>query len=171
MTTLQDRPRTALVVIDVQQGVVDHAYDRDAVVVRVAELVEKARAADVPVVWVQHHDDDLPRGSEGWAYVPELAPAPAEPLVHKSWGDAFEETDLEAVLAERQVGRLVVADAHTTEDSTSWGAPSPELVITHTNLYWASHDAPGRTGGTALTADVDFTGDPGRQTANSTHSG
>ena len=54
--------------------------------------------------------------------------------------------------------RLLVSDAHTTEDYTSYGAPSPELVIAHTNLYWKYQTAPGRTAGTVTTAEVDFGG-------------
>lgn len=183
MSTLTDRPNAALLVIDVQNGVVEGAYDRDDVVARIATLVERARAADVDVVWIQHHSDHLPRDSEAWRYVPELVRADAEPLVHKAYGDSFEETTLESVLAERGVGRLfvtgaqtdacvrstlhgaitrgydatLVGDAHTTEDLSSYGAPPPDQVIAHTNLYWQDHTAPGRTAGTVTTADVDFT--------------
>ena len=182
MSTLDDRPRTALLVIDVQNGIVDQAHDRDAVVANVVALVDRARAADVDVVWVQHHDDHLSRGTEEWQYVPELVPDASEPVVHKSYGDSFEDTDLESVLAEHRVGRLVVAgaqtdecirstlhgaitrgydatlvaDAHTTEDLSEYGAPTPDLVIAHTNLYWTNHRAPGRTAGTVSTDDVDF---------------
>ena len=182
MTTLANRPNTALLVIDVQHGVVAEAHDRDAVVTNVGTLVDKARAADVDVVWVQHHSDELPRNSERWQYVPELVRLESEPLVEKTYGDSFEATDLEAVLAARGVGRLFVAgaqtdecirstlhgaivrgydatlvgDAHTTEDSSEYGAPPPDKVIAHTNLYWQYHTAPGRTAGTVSTADVDF---------------
>ena len=182
MTTLEHRPNTALVVVDVQNGVVAEAYERDAVVANVASLVEKARQAGVPVVWVQHNDRGLQRGSAEWQLVPELQPDAAEPLVEKCYGDSFEDTDLESVLAGLGVGRLVVAgaqtdmcirstlhgalargydatlvsDAHTTEDLTEWGAPSPDLVISHTNMYWDDQKAPGRTAGTVTTNDVDF---------------
>ncbi|CAN5658601.1 cysteine hydrolase family protein [soil metagenome] len=186
MTTLQDRPNTALLVIDVQNGVVAGAHERDAVVANVASLVDRARHERTPVVWVQHNDDDLERGSEDWRIVPELSPSDAEPLVEKSYGDAFEDTDLEQVLAGLGVGRLVVAgaqtdacirstlhgafargydatlvgDAHTTEDQSEWGAPPPDKVIAHTNLYWKYQDAPGRTAGTVETKDVDFAASP-----------
>jgi hypothetical protein len=43
---------------------------------------------------------------------------------------------------------VLVSDAHTTEDHTEWGAPPPEQVIAHTNLYWTYQTAPGRTAGT-----------------------
>ena len=182
MTTLENRPNTALLVIDVQNGVVAGAYERDAVVANVASLVEKARRERVPVVWVQHADEQLARGSDDWRLVPELAPSDAEPLVEKGYGDAFEDTTLETVLAGLGVGRLVVvgaqtdacirstlhgafvrgydatlvSDAHTTEDQTAWGAPPPDKVIAHTNLYWTYQTAPGRTAGTVMTKDVDF---------------
>jgi nicotinamidase-related amidase len=182
MTTLPDRPNTALLVIDVQNGVVAGAYRRDEVIANINTLVEKARAEDVPVVWVQDSSEHLPEGSESWQYVPELVRRDSEPLVPKKYGDSFEDTELERILAERGVGRLVVtgaqtdacvrstlhgaivrgydatlvADAHTTEDLSEYGAPSPELVIAHTNLYWDEQSAPGRRGGTVETSKVNF---------------
>jgi nicotinamidase-related amidase len=182
MTTLENRPRTALLVIDVQNGVVAGNYERDAVVANVGRLVDKARREQVPVVWVQHSDEQLTRETDDWRIVPELAPGDAEPLVEKSYGDSFEATTLESVLSGLGVGRLVVAgaqtdacirstlhgalargydailvsDAHTTEDQTEWGAPPPAAVIAHTNLYWTYQTAPGKTAGTVETKDVSF---------------
>ena len=182
MTTLEDRPNTALLVVDVQVGIVAEAHDRDPVVANVASLVERARREQVPVVWVQHADEDIVKGTEGWNIVPELAPDDAEPLVQKNYGDSFEDSSLESVLSHLGVGRLVVvgaqtdacirstlhgalvrgydatlvSDAHTTEDLTAWGAPPPDLVIAHTNMYWSDQTAPGRTAGTVATSDVDF---------------
>lgn len=113
MSTLPDRPNTALVVIDVQQGVVGEAPGRDEVVGNISALVEKARGDDLPVVWVQHSDEELVQGSDAWKYVPELVRRQSEPLVHKSYGDSFEGTDLEEVLSDLAVGRLVVAGAES----------------------------------------------------------
>jgi nicotinamidase-related amidase len=187
MTTLANRPNTALVIVDMQNGVVADAHDRDAVVAAIATLVEKARAAAVPVVWVQHSGENLPLGSKEWEYVPELVRDEPEPLIHKRYPDAFEETELEAVLAGLGTGRIflagaqtdecirstlhgaitrgydvtLVADAHTTEDLTEYGAPPPALVVAHTNLYWQYHKAPGRTAGTVNAADVEFAGPAG----------
>jgi nicotinamidase-related amidase len=182
MTTLQNRPGTALLIIDVQSGVVAGNYERDAVVANVATLVERSRAQNTPVVWVQHSDAGLALESDEWQIVPELAPAPGEPRVRKNYGDSFEDTDLESVLGELGIGRLVVAgaqtdacirstlhgalargydatlvsDAHTTEDQSEWGAPTPDKVIAHTNLYWKYQDAPGRVAGTVTTAETNF---------------
>ena len=183
MTTLQDRPNTALLVVDVQNGVVTGNHERDAVVSNVATLVDKAREHDVPVVWVQHNDDDsLIDGTDAWQIVPELKRDETEPIIQKRYGDSFEDTNLEDVLSGLGVGRLIVSgaqtdacirstlhgafargydatlvsDAHTTEDQTAWGAPPPDMVIAHTNLYWKYQSAPGRTAGTVETKDVDF---------------
>src|SRR5258707_744287 len=113
MTTLQNRPNTALLVIDVQNGVVEGAHERDTVVANVGNLVQKARQERVPVVWVQHSDEQLAKGSDDWQIVPELNPGDAEPLVEKNYGDSFEHTDLETVLSGLGVGRLVVVGAQT----------------------------------------------------------
>src|SRR5262245_31964315 len=106
MTTLANRPNTALLVVDVQNGVVESAHERDAFVANVGSLVEKAREERIPVVWVQHADEGLVRGSDDWRIVPELTPDEAEPLVEKSYGDSFEDTSLEVVLSDLEVGRL-----------------------------------------------------------------
>ena len=182
MTTLENRPGTVLLVVDVQNDVVGGAPHRDTVVANVATLVDRARGDGVPVVWVRHSDDGLPLGTDGWQIVPELVPGDGEPVVDKCYGDSFEDTTLEGELASRGVGRLLVvgaqtdacirstlhgalargydatlvSDAHTTEDLTPWGAPTPDQVIAHTNLYWSNQSAPGRTAGTVATADVDF---------------
>ena len=180
MTTLADRPNTALLIVDVQTKVVANAHDRDAVIGRIGKLVEDARAAETPVIWVRHENEQLVAGTDDWQIAPELKPLPGEPIVAKRWGDTFEDTNLEALLAERKVGRLVVAgamtdqcirstlhgafargydtllvkDAHTTEDMSNWGAPPPEQVIAHTNIYWKYQSAPGRTAGTAAVGEV-----------------
>jgi nicotinamidase-related amidase len=182
VTTLPERPNTALLLIDVQIAVVADAYERDAVIANIAGLVDRAREQATPVVWVQHSDDNVPQGSDGWQYVPELARREPEALVHKRYGDSFEDTNLEDVLAEAGIGHLVVVgastdacirstihgafvrgydvtlvgDAHTTTDLSQWGAPPPDQVVAHTNLYWKYHQAPGRTAAVAETKEISF---------------
>jgi nicotinamidase-related amidase len=182
MTSLRDRPNTALLVVDVQNDVVANAHQRDDVIANINNLIDKARTEEVPVIWVQHSDDNMPEDSDGWQLVPELQRQESEPLVHKKYGDAFEDTTLESELAQRGVGRLVVAgaqtdacirstihgaftrgydtilasDAHTTEDFTEYGLPPADKVIAHTNMYWTWQDAPGRSASVVKTEDVDF---------------
>src|SRR6266487_2657604 len=83
MTTLENRPNSALLVIDVQNGVVEGAHERDAVVANVGSLVEKARRERVPIVWVQHSDEQLARGSDDWLIVPELTPGDSSSSAHR----------------------------------------------------------------------------------------
>ena len=159
------------------------AYDRDAVIANVATLVDRAREANTPVVWMQHSDtSEMPIGSDAWQYVDELTMGEGEPVVQKVHGDSFEGTDLEEVLSGLGVGALtvvgaqsdacirstihgafargydvtLVSDAHTTEDLTEWGAPTPDLVISHTNLYWQFQSGPGKTAAVKATDEVMF---------------
>jgi nicotinamidase-related amidase len=182
VSTLAGRPNSALVVIDVQNGVVADTHDRDGVVARIADLVELARSQSVTVIWVQHSDDELVKGSDAWNIVDGLRPQSDEPVVHKSYNDSFEETTLESDLAQRGVGRLVVtgaqtewcirstlhgaiargydallvSDAHTTGDLS---ATTPATsIIEMTNHYWKWHSAPGRSAGVATAADVSLAG-------------
>ena len=182
MTTLENRPNTALLVVDVQNGVVSGNYERDAVVENIERIVEKSRREQIPVVWIQDSGESRTIGSDSWKIVPELTPFDTEPHVDKKYGDSFEDTTLESVLSSLGVGRLVVvgaqtdacirstlhgafvrgydttlvSDAHTTEDNTAWGAPPPDQVIAHTNLYWTYQAAPGRTAQVVETKGVDF---------------
>ena len=160
MTTHPDRPNTALMVIDVQNGVVTGSHDRDGVVGRIASLVDKARAEQVPVVWVQHNDEGLERDSEPGRSSPSSRPTrrsrwsrsttatPSRtPTSRRSWptapvgrvvvtgaqSDACIRSTLHGALV-RGYDVTLVGDAHTTEDLTAYGAPTPDLVISHTNL-------------------------------------
>lgn len=186
MPALIDRPNAALIVIDMQNGVVAQVVNRDSVIANIRLLVEKARSTHVPIVWVQQTGDGLDEGTDEWQIVPQLSPAATEPIVKKLYGDSFEATNLEDLLAELGVGSLyvtgaqtdqcvrstihgaftrgyntmLVGDAHTTEDFTEYGAPPPEHVIAHTNLYWQYHDGPGRRAGVVPAAEVDFTMSP-----------
>jgi len=183
MTTLHNRTATALLIIDVQVGVVGAAYQREAVIANIQTLLTAARTAGTPVIWVAHSEEQMPIGSDAWQYVPELVRLESEPLVHKLYGDSFEATDLEAALAAAKVGHLVVvgaqtdacirstihgaftrgydvtlvSDAHTTEDMSEWGAPPPDVIIKHTNMYWGFQSAPGRTARVLETSAVRFT--------------
>jgi nicotinamidase-related amidase len=155
---------------------------QNEVIANINTLVDRARAQHVPVIWVQHTDQNVPEGTDGWQYVPELQRLESEPLVHKHYGDSFEDTTLESELAQRGVGRLVVtgaqtdaciratlhgafvrgydtllvSDAHTTEDFTEYGLPPADKVIAHTNMYWTWQAAPGRTAAVVETAEVNF---------------
>jgi len=169
MSAYDDRDKQALIVIDVQNGVVDFAWKRDATVARIATLVERARAAKVDVLWVQHSEDDMPIDGEYWQIVPELKPLKGERIIHKLWRSSFEETELEDVLEELKVDHLVVTgaqsnycvrhtvhaaierglditlveDGHTTMDESWNGVQIPaELIIAELNRACSDYDLP-----------------------------
>lgn len=161
--------RTALVIIDMQQGVVPGCFDADGVVQRTAILVARARAESVPVVWVMH--DPVGVGTADWDLVSPLAWSDDESVVRKQYRDSFAETDLKETLERLGVTRLVVAggqsdycirtttqraaiegfdvtlvsDAHTTEDSAWNGvAVTGEQIVAHTNMYFSGLRYPGQ---------------------------
>jgi nicotinamidase-related amidase len=182
VSTLENRPNTALLVIDVQNRMFRETFRRDAVVANVRQLIDKARSEHVPIVWVQHSDKEIVRGGDDWQIISDLERDDTEPLVEKHFHDSFDGTDLESVLADLRVGRLVVvgaqtdacirstlhsavvrgydatlvSDAHTTEDQTAWGEPPVNEVITFTNYYWKWHRASGSTTGIVETDAVTF---------------
>ena len=182
MSALENRPNTALVVIDVQNDVVVNAFDRERIINNISSLVDRARRENTPVVWVQHNDDELPRDTDGWRFVKELVPADGEPLIHKSYRDAFEATEFETELDRLSIGRLIVtgaqtdfcvrstahgglargydvdlvADAHTTDDLSEYGMPTPDKLVAHMNMYWDTQTAANCSGTVVATSDVEF---------------
>ncbi len=179
---------TALLVIDLQKDVLSApgTWDAEGVVARTGNVIGKARAAGVPVIWVQDCDD-MPIGSPGWQLAEGLTPAAADPRINKKYGDSFEETDLVRVLEERGVHHLVVcgaqsdaciratlhgalvrgydvtlvSDAHTTGEHpaefSGGESISARTKINFTNMYVQwGTEYPGRTGATATAAVVEF---------------
>lgn len=184
MAKVREGNRPVLLVVDVQVGVVKGAWDASRIVGNVARVVERARAAGVPVIWVQHEGDDLPAGSPAWQWVPELVPAEDENRIHKRFNSAFEETPLESDLArlgathivlagaatnwcirataygalERGYDLTLVKDAHTTEtmEFDDGGRIEASQIIRELNIAMTWVEYPGRKNGTATAAEVDF---------------
>lgn len=176
--------KTALLVVDVQVGVVADAWDRDRIVNNVAVAVNRAREAGAPVIWVQHNDEELKRDSPEWQWVPQLQPLAEESRIFKSYNSAFEDTSLLAVLDDKSVARLILAGAATNWciRATAYGALDrgfdvtllsdahtttsmelgPERVVEarsviddlNTAMRWLSY--PGRQNATASAAEVIF---------------
>ncbi len=184
MSTIRHGNKSALLVVDVQVGVVSETWDAPFVVKKVARAVERARAASVPVIWVQHEADDLPRNSPAWQLVPELTPADTEARIYKRFESSFEGTNLEENLASLSVTHIVLAgaqtnwciratayaalergydltllkDAHTTigiELGNGSRVDASSIINDlNTTITWIRY--PGRKSGTAASEDVDF---------------
>jgi nicotinamidase-related amidase len=184
MATIRAGKRSVLVVVDVQVDVVRDAWERARVIDNVALAVEQARAQHVPVVWVQHEDDDMPRDSAGWQWVPELAPREGDVRIYKRFPSSFEDTPLEAELARLGATRIVLAgaqtnwciratayaaldrgydltlvrDAHTTDAADLGGGRviAAEHFVDDLNLAMTWLAYPGRKPSTAKAAELDF---------------
>jgi nicotinamidase-related amidase len=113
MSKIRPGSQTALVVVDVQVGVMAESWDGPRVIKNVARAVERARERGVPVIWVQHESEDLPRDSSPWQLVPELVPGVGEKVVYKCFPSSFEETGLEQVLSGEGTTHIVLAGAQT----------------------------------------------------------
>ena len=191
MATVREGNRLVLIVVDVQVGVVKDFWDVPRIVTNVARAVERARAEAVPVIWVQHADENLPKGSPQWQWVPELVPAEGEPLIHKQFNSSFEQTSLESELANLGVTHIVLAgaatnwcirataygalergydltlvnDAHTTEtmklDNGVTIAAADVIEELNIAMTWLAY--PGRKNGTARAEDVRFANPGGKQ--------
>ena len=184
MATVRSGDTTVLVVVDVQVGVVARAWEAPRVIANIARAVEGARGQGVPVIWVQHADEEFKTGSPQWQWVPELVPQRGEPVVHKHFNSAFEQTPFEAELARLGASHIVLAgaatnwcirataygalergydltlveDAHTTDtmEFDNGLKIEAENVVRELNIAmkWLSY--PGRKNGTAAAANLGF---------------
>jgi nicotinamidase-related amidase len=113
MATMRQGNKPVMLVVDVQVGVMKEAWDSPRVIARVARIVERARAESVPVIWVQHEDEELVSGSDEWRWVPELVPAASELQLRKRFNSSFEQTPLDEALDKLGATHIVLAGAAT----------------------------------------------------------
>ena len=184
MATVREGNQAALLVVDVQNGVMSDAWDAPRVIANVARAVDRARSHGVPVIWVQHNDEELPQGSPQWQWVPELVPAEGEALIHKRFNSSFEQTALEEELErigathialagaatnwcirataygalDRGYDLTLVKDAHTTGtmDLGDGTKIQASTMVDDLNIAMTWLRYPGRTNGTATAEEVDF---------------
>jgi nicotinamidase-related amidase len=184
VATVREGNKAVLVVVDMQVGVMEEAWDSARILNNAARAVEQARTQHVPVIWVQHSDDGLPYQSAEWQWAPELTPAEGELLIHKHFNSAFEQTAFEAELAglgathivlagaatnwciratayaalDRGYDLTLVADAHTTgaieRDDGSSIAAADIIEDLNTTMMWVSY--PGRSNTIVATEALDF---------------
>ncbi len=106
----------ALLVIDVQNAMFSSldgtsVFNGDTVLAKIAALIEKARSAGTPVVYIQHTnnaDEEYAEGKPTWYIHPQIAPLPGEKVVRKSTWDAFHQTTLHEELQNMGIRKLVI---------------------------------------------------------------
>jgi nicotinamidase-related amidase len=156
---------TALLVIDVQVGMFaedDPVYQGDALLANISSLLEKARQADIPIIYIQHGSErkghPLELGTPGWQIHPAITPHEGDAIIQKRMPDSFYETNLQQELEACGIKKLVitgiqtelcvdttckracsldydvtlVADAHSTWDREQLCAP--QIIAHHNSL-------------------------------------
>jgi nicotinamidase-related amidase len=142
--------KTALLVVDVQAGIMDGRtpYTKwPYVLERIGLLVARAKRAGAPVIFVQHDGeagDRLEPGTKGWELHPALDTSGAAVIVRKTASDSFYETVLEHELEARGIGTLVVVGCMTQNcvDSTSRRAVSLGFDVLLARDAHATADTP-----------------------------
>ncbi len=187
MATIREGHKRVLLVVDAQVGVMQETWDAERIIHNIGRAVEKARAGGVPVIWVQHADQELLHGSPAWQLAPALSPAEGELHIHKQYNSSFEETTLEETLADLGAAHVVLAgaatnwcvrataygaldrgydltllkDAHTTEtvEFADGTTIAAADIVRDLNIVmtWVSY--PGRSSRTASVAEIDFAAD------------
>ncbi|MBN2655723.1 MAG: isochorismatase family protein [Spirochaetales bacterium] len=176
--------KQALLVVDVQNGVISRTVGKDAVLKNINSLIGKARKSSCPVIWVQHSNDELVEGCSEWEFAPELDWKSGDILIPKKYNSSFEDTDLEKTLRDMQVTDIVltgaqsnwciratgygalergfnltlISDAHTTEpiDLPDGTTIEAKGIIAELNIAFSWLRYPGRKCGTAKSDEIQF---------------
>lgn len=184
MATIREGKKPVLMVLDVQVGVMQSSWDSPRIIQNISAAVDKARRQGVPVIWVQHADQELPYGSPEWQIVPELVPAEGEVRIYKEFNSSFEQTPLDETLSnlgathivltgastnwciratayaalDRGYDLTLVKDAHTTSsiEFRDGSKIEAETIITELNIamQWLSY--PGRKNAAVPAAELNF---------------
>ena len=159
------------------------AFERDVKIANMSKALDKARAESIPVIWVQHSDEELVLESAEWEIVSELSPLPSETKVRKTFRSSFEETNLEEVLKNLGVSHLylcgaetnncvrhtahtalekgydltLISDAHTTT-GFEWNGYIIDAarVIDEQNTNFMGYSLPGRTAKAVSVTELSF---------------
>lgn len=124
MATVREGDQKVLLVVDTQVGVFQNLWNAQEIIENIGIAIDKARKRSVPVVWIQHSDDELIHDSPDWHFVPELSPGADEKQIYKHFNSSFEQTTLEEILAGFGATHIVLAGAATNWciRATAYGA-------------------------------------------------
>jgi nicotinamidase-related amidase len=174
--------QTALLVIDVQVAMFEEGeppHKGEEMLANIGGLLERARAAGAPVIFVRHADEWMAPGTPGFEIHPNIPPRADEVVIDKRACDAFCETPLGGLLESLDVTRVVIAgmqtdycvdsasrsalhrgydvllakDAHSTVGN---GILTAEQIIAHHNQTLANLPRPGFGIRAVPSAEIDF---------------
>ncbi|QBD81388.1 cysteine hydrolase [Ktedonosporobacter rubrisoli] len=127
---------TALLVIDVQIGLIDGqepSYRRDLVLENIADLLKRAREAQIPIIYIQHEGGSkLIPGARDWQIHPRVAPLDGEIVLSKRAADSFYGTNLQNELQSRGIKHIIIVGCRTEfcVDTTARAAISRNYAVT-----------------------------------------
>lgn len=184
MAVIREGNQAVLLIVDVQVGVMQDTWDAPRIIQNINIAVEKARDHGIPIIWVQHADDELVYDSVDWQIAPVLSSVEGEMRIHKQFNSSFEETALEELLARLGAAHIVLAgaatnwcirataygaldrgydltllkDAHTTETMEFNDGSKIEAVdiIRELNIAMTWLSYPGRSNDTISVYNLDF---------------
>lgn len=109
-------PNTALLIVDAQNEMYDQAnpvHESDKLLVNLQLLIQKARYAEIPVIYVQHNDEGLVKGTDFWQIHETLQPQEGDAIIQKWTADSFHDTNLLDELRSKNIQHLVIAGNQT----------------------------------------------------------
>ncbi len=114
MAKIRNSNKKALLVIDVQNGVVKNVFDQDTVISNITKVIQKARMENIPIIFVQHtNDKELPKNSSQWKIVKEIKIHKDDYCISKKYNSAFDNTDLNKILEQQEIDELVITGVAT----------------------------------------------------------
>ncbi len=185
MTDKSDTGKSALIIVDVQVGVMENTFEPKRVINNINIAVATARSNGIPIIWVQHDDEELLADSPSWQLVPALKTAVGDTRIQKQFNSSFEGTPLEEMLTAQGIKHIVLAgaatnwcirstafaalergyhltligDAHTTVDQNIGNdqAIPAKTIIDEFNIGINYVTYPDRISATKNAQDIDFT--------------
>lgn len=148
--------QSALLIVDTQVGVLNGTWNAEAVIQNIAQVIEQARLNQVPVIWIQHADEELIQETDEWQIVPELVPLEGESVLPKNFNSAFENTALEETLTHLKAGHIVLVGAATNWciRATAYGALERGYDLTLVSDSHTTGDMDMGDGTTILARDI-----------------
>jgi nicotinamidase-related amidase len=112
---------TALLVIDVQVGLIEPSYRGTEVLEHINTLLDQAHNSYSPVIYIQHDEPEgyeLEVGTAAWEIHPAIAPKEGDVIIHKRASDSFHKTTLLQELERQRIDyHNEVLDGFRTDDS------------------------------------------------------
>jgi len=110
--------KAALLVIDVQNAYIDwmDQSDKDMAIEYIGAVIQLFEKYNLPIIRVYHQDKEWgpSEDSEEFKFVPEISFNKEYPMVIKHYGNAFNKTNLDVLLKEKEVNTVFLCGLSAT---------------------------------------------------------